>query len=96
MAKGYWVSVYPTISDPERLTAYDKLAGPAVQAGGGRVCPAGGRSSPTRPESRTRRPDRVRQLRTGRRGIRERGLPEGAGRLPDGVERDFRIIEGID
>ena len=37
MAKGYWVSVYPAISDPARLTAYDKLAGPAVQAGGGRV-----------------------------------------------------------
>ena len=37
MAKGYWVSVYPAISDPERLTAYNKLARPAVQAGGGRV-----------------------------------------------------------
>ena len=37
MAKGYWVSVYPAISDPERLTAYDKLARPAVQAGGGRT-----------------------------------------------------------
>ena len=37
MAKGYWVSVYPAISDPEGLTAYDELAGVAVQAGGGRV-----------------------------------------------------------
>ena len=43
MAKGYWVSVYPAISDPERLTAYDKLARPAVQAGGGRVLSRGGR-----------------------------------------------------
>ncbi|MFI0411136.1 DUF1330 domain-containing protein [Actinomadura sp. 3N508] len=37
MAKGYWVSVYPAISDPERLSANDKLAGLAVQAEGGRV-----------------------------------------------------------
>ena len=43
MAKGYWVSVYPAISDPERLTAYFKLAGPAVQARGGRTLSRGGR-----------------------------------------------------
>src|SRR5690349_24405679 len=43
MAKGYWVSVYPAISDPERLTAYNKLADPAVQAGGGRTLSRGGR-----------------------------------------------------
>ena len=30
MAKGYWVSVYRTISDPEKLAAYNKLAGQAV------------------------------------------------------------------
>ena len=29
MAKGYWVSAYRTISDPEKLAAYNKLAGPA-------------------------------------------------------------------
>jgi uncharacterized protein (DUF1330 family) len=43
MAKGYWVSVYPAISDPERLTAYNKLARLAVQAGGGRTLSRGGR-----------------------------------------------------
>ena len=52
MAKGYWVSVYRTISDPERLNAYDKLAGPAVRAGGGRVLSVAAESSPTRPETR--------------------------------------------
>ena len=63
MAKGYWVSVYPAISDPERLTAYNKLARPAVQAGGGRLLSRGGPSR--RPRGRnhaTRRSDRVRQL----------------------------------
>ena len=43
MAKGYWVSVYPAISDPETLTAYNQLARQAVQAGGGRTLSRGGR-----------------------------------------------------
>jgi len=43
MAKGYWVSVYRAISDPERLTAYNELARAAVQAGGGRTLSRGGR-----------------------------------------------------
>ena len=43
MPKGYWVSVYRTISDPERLAAYNKLAGPAVKAGGGRTLVRGSR-----------------------------------------------------
>lgn len=43
MPKGYWVSVYRTISDPEKLAAYNKLAAPAVKAGGGRTFVRGGR-----------------------------------------------------
>ena len=37
MAKGYWVTFYRSISDPAALTAYGKLAGPAIVANGGRV-----------------------------------------------------------
>ena len=36
MAKGYWVGTYRSISNPDALTAYAKLAGPAIAAGGGR------------------------------------------------------------
>jgi len=36
MAKGYWVVTYRSISKPDALPAYAKLAGPAVQAAGGR------------------------------------------------------------
>jgi len=36
MAKGYWVTVYRSVSKPEALAAYAKLAGPAITAGGGR------------------------------------------------------------
>lgn len=36
MAKGYWVACYRQISDPAKLAAYAKVAGPAIEAGGGR------------------------------------------------------------
>ena len=36
MAKAYWVSWYHEISDPAKMAAYAKLAGPAIEAGGGR------------------------------------------------------------
>ena len=37
MAKAYWVATYRSISDPDKLAAYAKLAGPAIQAAGGHV-----------------------------------------------------------
>ena len=37
MAKGYWVATYRSISDPNALAAYAKLAGPALQQSGGRI-----------------------------------------------------------
>src|ERR671928_17600 len=36
MAKGYWVATYRSISNPDAFAEYGKLAGPAIQAGGGR------------------------------------------------------------
>ena len=36
MNKAYWIATYRSISDPEKLAAYAKIAGPAVWAAGGR------------------------------------------------------------
>ena len=102
MAKGYWVSVYRTISDPEKLAAYNKLAAPAVKAGGGRVLARGGRVV-------------AHDARAYEDGLAERTVliefdsfeqavaaresaayQEALVALSDGVERDFRIVEGID
>jgi uncharacterized protein (DUF1330 family) len=41
MAKAYWISIYRSISDPDKLAAYAKLAGPAITAGGGRTLARG-------------------------------------------------------
>ena len=36
MAKGYWIVLYRRINDPSRIEAYRRLAGPVMQASGGR------------------------------------------------------------
>ena len=36
MPKAYWVTTYKSISNQDKLTAYAKLAGPAVAAAGGK------------------------------------------------------------
>ena len=36
MAKAYWITFYREISDPAKLAAYAKLAGPSIESGGGR------------------------------------------------------------
>jgi uncharacterized protein (DUF1330 family) len=41
MAKGYWVVLYRTVSNPAALTEYGKLAVPAIEAGGGRFISRG-------------------------------------------------------
>jgi len=41
MPKAYWVSAYQEIHDENKLAAYAKLAGPAVQAGGGKFMARG-------------------------------------------------------
>ncbi len=41
MARAYWIACYRDISDPEKLAAYARLAGPAIEAGGGRFLARG-------------------------------------------------------
>jgi uncharacterized protein (DUF1330 family) len=41
MAKAYWVATYRSISNPDALAEYAKLATPAIQAGGGRFLARG-------------------------------------------------------
>ncbi|MDB6046187.1 MAG: hypothetical protein JWM63_4738 [Gammaproteobacteria bacterium] len=36
MAKAYWISCYRQVTDPAKLGAYAKLAGPAIEGRGGR------------------------------------------------------------
>ncbi|MFB4289808.1 DUF1330 domain-containing protein [Nonomuraea sp. ATR24] len=101
MAKGYWVSVYPAISDPEGLTAYDKLAGPAVQAGGGRtisLLPSQGGRVVAHEAGIAQRVVLIEfaSFEQAVAAYESEAYQKALVALPDGFERDFRIIDGID
>jgi uncharacterized protein (DUF1330 family) len=97
MPKGYWVSVYRTISDPEKLAAYNELAAPAVKAGGGRTLIRGGRvvahDAGIAERTILVEFDSFEQAVAARESA---AYQEALVALSDGVERDFRIVEGID
>ncbi|MGR7002085.1 DUF1330 domain-containing protein [Yinghuangia aomiensis] len=96
MAKGYWVSVYPVISDPAALTDYNALAGPAVQAGGGRVLSNFGRVIGHEAGISERvvlvEFDSFEQAAAA---YESEAYQKALVALPDGFEREFRIVEGI-
>ncbi|MDQ0935749.1 DUF1330 domain-containing protein [Streptomyces turgidiscabies] len=97
MAKGYWVSVYRTISDPEKLAAYNKLARAAVQAGGGRVLVRGGRVVAL--DAGIAERTVLIEFDTFEQAVATRGsaaYQEALDVLSDAVERDFRIVESVD
>jgi len=97
VAKGYWVSAYHTISDPEKLAAYNKLARPAVRAGGGRTLARGGRVV-ARDAGIAERTVLVEfdSFEQAVAAYESAAYQEALLALSDSVERDFRIIEGID
>jgi uncharacterized protein (DUF1330 family) len=41
MPKVYWIACYRSVSNPAAVAEYAKLAGPALQAGGGRILARG-------------------------------------------------------
>jgi uncharacterized protein (DUF1330 family) len=41
MPKAYWISCYREVTDSAKLAAYAKLAGPAIERGGGRFLARG-------------------------------------------------------
>jgi uncharacterized protein (DUF1330 family) len=97
MAKAYWVSCYRTITNPDAVAEYAKLAGPALAAAGGRFLARGV-------------PAQVYEAGIKQRMvIVEFASVEAAKACHDGAayqaalkvfnnagERDFRIIEGLE
>lgn len=97
MPKGYWVSSYRTISDPDKLAAYNQLAGVAVRAGGGRVLARGGRAVAYDAGIAERTVliefDSFEQAVATRES---EAYKDALAALGDAVVRDFRIVEGLD
>lgn len=97
MPKGYWVSVYRSISDPEKLAAYNELAPLAVKAGGGRVLTRGSRV--VAHEAGVAERTVLIEFDSFEQAVATHESPAyqaALAALAGGAERDFRIVEGID
>jgi uncharacterized protein (DUF1330 family) len=96
MAKAYWITAYRSIRDQAALAAYAKLAGPALQAAGGRFL---ARGVPARvyEDGLAQRTvliefDSVAQAIAAHDSP---GYQEALRALGNGAERDMRIVEGV-
>jgi uncharacterized protein (DUF1330 family) len=95
MKKGYWVVAYRAVRDESALTAYGKLAIPAIEAGGGRALI---RTSEVQPrEAGMNQRLVVMEFESLERSIatyNSAAYQSALRALGSGAERDFRIVEG--
>jgi uncharacterized protein (DUF1330 family) len=96
MSKGYWVVIYRSVKDPARLAEYAKLAGPAIEAGGGRFL---ARGTPVKVfEAGLNQRVVVTEFESVAKAIAAYESPayQAARRLLEGaVDREVRIMEGV-
>ncbi len=97
MAKGYWVSCYRSIKNQDAFGAYAKLAGPAIQAAGGRFIVRGPAAQAH--DSGVKQRVVIVEFDSLDKAIAAHdgpGYKEALRALgKDAVERDFRIVEGV-
>ncbi len=96
MSKAYTITFYRSISDPAALAEYAKLAGPAIQAGGGRFLARG--SAAKAYEAGLNQRSVVIEFESVEKAIATYESPgyQAALRTLEGaVERDVRILEGV-
>jgi uncharacterized protein (DUF1330 family) len=95
MAKGYWISFYRSIKDPDAMAAYGKLAGPAIEAAGGKFLARGvaAHTYEAGPKERSV----VIEFPSVAAAIAchdSDGYQQALKAFNNAAERDFRIIEG--
>ena len=95
MAKAYWVVCYHAIRNQDALAAYAKLAGPAIQAAGGRFL-VRGMPAKTYEKGLNQRTV-VTEFDSLEKAIAAHDSPayqEALRVLGNAVDRDLRIVEG--
>jgi uncharacterized protein (DUF1330 family) len=96
MPKGYWIVFYRSISNPNAVAEYAKLAGPAIQAGGGKSL-ARGLPAQTYEAGLKERTVLI-EFESVAKAVAayESARYQAAAKLLQGaVEREIRIIEGL-
>jgi len=96
MPKAYWISVYRAVTNPDKLAAYAKLAGPAISGGGGRFL---ARGEPVKVYERgVKQRTVVIEFDSVEQAIATHDSPAykaALDALGDGAEREIRILEGL-
>lgn len=97
MAKAYWISAYRSVRDQETLAAYAKLAGPALQAAGGRFLARGlpARVYENGLDERTVLIEFA-SLAQAIAAHDSPGYQEALRALGNGADRDLRIVAGVE
>jgi uncharacterized protein (DUF1330 family) len=96
MAKGYLISSYHSISDPDKLAAYATLAAPAIAAWGGRFI-ARGMAAAAHEAGMVQRTVVVEfdSLEKALTLYDSPAYQEAIKALDGGAVRDMRIVEGV-
>lgn len=97
MAKAYWITAYRRISEPEKLAAYAKLAGPAITAAGGRFL-ARGVAAKVYEAGISERTVLIEfdSVEKARAAYDSDAYRKALAALANGAERDLRIVEGVE
>ena len=97
MPKGYWVTCYRSISDPQKLAAYAKLAPLAIAPFGGRYLARG--TAAKAYEAGQKERIVMSEFPSVEKAIAAYESPaykEALDALGDGAVRDIRIVEGLE
>ena len=96
MAKAYWVATYRSISNPDAMAAYAKLAGPALTGAGGRFLargvPAQVYEAGIQQRTVLMEFDSVEAARAAHDGP---AYQQALAALAGGADREIRIVEGV-
>ena len=96
MAKGYWINLFRKVTDPAKVDAYRKLAGPVMEAAGAKFLVRG---DPTVVhEAGINMRCVVIEFPSVEAAIKTHDSPgyqAALKALGDGAERDLRIVEGL-
>jgi uncharacterized protein (DUF1330 family) len=96
MAKAYWVAAYRSISNPDALAEYAKLAGPAISSAGGRFL-ARNNAAKAYEAGSTQRVVVI-EFDSVDKAVAAHDSPgyqAALKALGKGAERDIRIVEGL-
>lgn len=96
MPKAYWIAFYREILEPNKLAAYAKLAGPAIEKGGGRFL-ARGTPAQVYDEGQLERTVVI-EFDSVAKAVAvhdSAAYQEALAALQGGVVRDLRIVEGV-